>query len=205
MKSLAMLVLVAAPAGADDEVWQDPQLRSGVGISTVLGLGVTGFTDAAMRDAASDVGGLWNLRVTFGSHTPLGVELGYLGTSASIERMDATQDATLLGTALELSVRYNFCHHARWNPYASVGLGFQRHDIVDGDVTLATAGMNDADTSLVFPLAAGLTMRDTSGFVIDVRGVFRPHVDQNLVFATERGTYASLQSWEASVAFGYEL
>src|SRR5438093_13073781 len=64
--------------------WTDPAVESGIGVGINVGGGITGFTNRTVRDSTSPVGGLWDLRATFGSHVPLALEVGYLGTATRI-------------------------------------------------------------------------------------------------------------------------
>jgi hypothetical protein len=54
-------------------------------------------------------------------------------------------------------------------------------------------------------MGAGLSLRDVSGFTGDLRGTFRATTDSTLVLDGATNTYASLYSWEASAAVGYEF
>src|SRR5690349_12247380 len=70
----------------DDEdiysyAWSDERLISRIGIAVSLDGGVGGFTDGDVSDTLLNRGqGVWGLRMTLGSHTPLGLDLGYVGT-----------------------------------------------------------------------------------------------------------------------------
>lgn len=191
--------------------WSDPLLSSGIGVSVLLGGGVTGFTDKEARDRTSSVGGLWDLRVTIGSHIPLGLDVSYVGTATSIDNSALLpgQSATLIGTAFEGAVRYNILPHYTWNPYIFVGIGWQHYDVTDTHATLALNGMNDSDDLLEFPMGAGLSYR-MGGFVADIRGVFRATTYDNLILKDPAlypasKDYAPMHSWEASAAVGYEF
>lgn len=203
-------VAEAAPPDMYSYAWSEPGLQSGIGVSTILGGGVSGFTDSTMRDTTSDLGGLWDLRVTIGSHVPLALDLSYVGTATSIDGLPGTGDSTLIGTALEGAVRFNILPHYAWCPYVFAGAGWQRYDVTgDNDnVSLAFNGMNDHDNLLEFPLGAGVAFRDR-GFVFDLRGTFRATTDEDMVLETApspTGTdFASMHTWEASAALGYEF
>lgn len=187
--------------------WHDNRMQSDFGVSTILGGGVTGFTDRTMRDTmSSSVGGLWDLRVTLGSHTPLGIDVSYVGTAANINALIGSQSGTLIGTAVEGAVRYNVLPHHAWDPYAFVGIGWQRYDITGGTFNLSDTGMNSSDNAITFPLGAGIAYRTRTGLVLDLRGTFRPTTDSNLVLETAGSTnYAPMHTWEASAALGYEF
>lgn len=195
--------------GMDSYAWHDSRLSSGYGISAIIGGGVTGFTDKTMRDAVtSSVGGLWDLRVTLGSHTPLALDVSYLGTAADIKALIGSQSGTLLGTTVEGAIRYNVLPHYDWTPYAFAGMGWQRYDVTGGTFRLSDTGINSSDNSIVFPLGAGIAYRDRSGLVVDVRGTFRANTNEGLVLRTigTSGTeYAPMHTWEASAGVGYEF
>lgn len=187
--------------------WHDNRLSTDVGISATLGGGVTGFTDQTMRDSVtSSVGGLWGVRATLGSHTPIGLDVAYVGTAAKINALIGTQRGTLVGTTAEAAIRYNILPHYAWNPYAFAGVGWQRYDVTGGTFNLSDTGMNSSDNSLVFPMGLGLAFRDRSGLVVDVHGTFRANTNQGLVLEKADSTnYAPMHTWEASAAIGYEF
>jgi hypothetical protein len=189
--------------------WHDNRLSSGVGISAILGAGVVGFTDRTMRSTTADVGGLWDLRVTLGSHLPLALDVSYLGSATNINGLPTGQSGTLIGTTAEAALRYNILPHYTWNPYVFAGAGWQRYDVTNAQVSLADSGINNHDNLLEFPMGAGVAYR-TGGFVADVRGTFRATTDQNLVLTTPAlsptsNDFAAMHTWEASAALGYEF
>ena len=191
--------------------WYEPSLPSTIGISTILGGGVTGFTDKTMRSTTSDLGGLWDLRVTLGSHLPLALDIGYVGSATNINGLPAGNKGTLIGTTVEGAIRWNVLPHFAWTPYVFAGMGWQRYDVTQTSVSLSDSGMNSQDNLLEFPMGAGIAWR-TNGFVADVRGTFRATTDQNLVLTNgattltpTSGDFAKMHSWEASAALGYEF
>jgi hypothetical protein len=186
--------------------WYEPGLDSGIGIGVILGGGLTGFTDEGIRDVVrNDVGGLWDVRVSIGTHIPLGVDLSYVGTASELETIDNISSGTLIGTALEAAARFNILPHYMWNPYVFGGIGWQHYDVTDTDFEPEDIGMRENDDMLMFPLGAGMSFRDPSGFVADVRGTFRLTDDSSLFIDEEPGNEADLHTWEASAAIGYEF
>lgn len=201
---------VAEPPGMYSYAWRDSRLASQFGITTILGGGVTGFTDETMRDSvSSSVGGLWNLRVTLGSHVPLALEVGYIGSTASIDALIGSQSGRLLGTTAEGALRFNVLPHNDWTPYALAGVGWQRYDVTGGKFNLSDTGIQEGDNSIEFPMGAGFSYRAPGGLVVDVRGVFRVNTDANVVLEgpdiedLDLVNYAPMHSWEASAALGY--
>jgi hypothetical protein len=216
MKTRTMLLAVAAlsapgsaladDTGLFDYSWSDRAMTSEVGISAMIGGGASGFTDQAMRDTVDSACGLWDLRLTLGSHTPLGFEAGYVGTAASINALIGSQSGTLIGTTVEGALRYNVLPHYAINPYAFAGVGWQRYDVTGGAFTTSDSGMADSDNSVVYPLGAGVAYRHSSGFVADLRGTFRVNSDAGLVLSSPGSTeFVPLHTWEASAGFGYEF
>lgn len=191
--------------------WRDDALQSGIGVSTILGGGVAGFTDDTMRDTTSDVGGLWGLRVTIGSHIPLGLDLSYAGTATNINGLPGGQSGTLIGTNVEGALRFNMLPHSPLTPYIFGGVGWQRYDVTETSVSLSDSGMNDHDNLLQFPVGGGFSYR-MNGFVGELRGTFRAATEQNLVLRTSTlpgsptsEDFAPMHTWEASAAVGYEF
>jgi hypothetical protein len=188
--------------------WNEPMLSSGIGISAILGGGVAGFTDKQMRSTTSDLGGLWDLRIAIGSHVPLALELGYVGTATNITGLPAGNKGTLIGTTAEAALRWNVLPHFAWTPYLFGGAGWQRYDVTQTHVSLSDSGMNDHDNLLVFPMGAGIAWR-TNGFVADLRGTFRAATDEDLVLKNSvlstSSDFVPMHTWEASAALGYEF
>lgn len=202
---LAPRIAAAEEPGIYSYAWSEDRLQSGIGVSTILGGGLTGFTDQNMRDnMSSNVNGLWDLRVTIGSHIPIGVDVSYVGTAGEINSLIGTKKTTLVGTTAEAALRWNVLPHADWNPYAFAGIGWQRYDVTGSGFSLSDTGIANKDNSVVFPMGAGLAYRDRSGFVADLRGTFRANTDSKLVL-DEKGDAIPLHTWEASAALGYEF
>ena len=190
--------------------WSEPMLQSGIGVSTILGGGVTGFTDSTMRSTTSDIGGLWDLRVTIGSHLPLALDISYLGSATNINGLPSGDKGTLIGTTVEGALRYNLMPHFVWTPYVFAGAGWQRYDVTQASVNLSDSGMNSQDNLLEFPLGAGIAYR-MGGFVADLRGTFRATTEADLVLRNPTtltptsNDFAPMHTWEASAALGYEF
>jgi len=187
--------------------WHESSLSTGIGVGVIAGVGLSGFTDSHVRDATSSVGGLWDLRMTVGSHVPIGVDVSYVGSSQTINSVVGSNNGTLIGTAVEGALRWNILPHSPVNPYLFGGIGWQRYDVSGASFTLSDAGVNDHDNLLDFPAGLGLSYRD-GGFVADVRGTYRWTTDNNLIIAhplTPNSGFAKMDSWEASAAAGFEF
>jgi len=187
--------------------WTDPSVQTGIGFGVNVGGGITGFTDRTIRSSTSPVGGLWDLRATLGSHVPLALELGYLGTATQIQSLFGNAKGTMIGTAFEGDVRLNLMPHEIVDPYVFIGVGWQRYNIDEKSFQLSDTGIANRDDLLEVPMGAGLSYR-LGGFVTDVRGTFRATQDANLVLESPRtgtGGFAPMHTWEASLSLGYEI
>jgi len=192
-------------------VWRDPRLATGIGIGIDVGGGVFGFTDATMRSVASPVGGMWNFRASLGTHVPLGVEIGYVGSASTINSQLGRAQATLVGTTVEAALRWNVLPQFPWTPYAFAGVGWQRYSLDDRAFQLSDTGIANQDDLVVLPLGLGIAYR-IGAFVTDVRGTFRVAEGSSLVLETPQsslqngfGGYAAMHQWDASVNVGYEF
>jgi hypothetical protein len=213
---LGALGVFARPAAADDDevynfAWSEPGLRTGIGVTVFLGGGIGGFTDSTMRDVTSNIQGLWDARVTIGSHIPIGLTISYVGTAQSLNSFDIGTSGHLIGTAVEGALQVNILPHYIVNPYIFGGLGWQRYDVTGATVTLADTGMNSSDNLLTVPMGGGFQIRQNR-FVFDTRGVFRAATNNNLVLerpfvvgVSTSNSFASMHTWEVSSALGFEF
>lgn len=185
--------------------YRDGRLMSGIGIGVSLGAGVAGFTDDDTRDAMDeDIAGLWTARLSIGTHIPLGLEISYVGTSVDLDQFRDAETPSLLGTGIEGAVRYNMLPQLTVNPYIFGGIGWQRYDIVDGDLSQAATGIRDEDDLMIFPVGAGLSIRSYEGIMFDIRGTIRIAEDSGLI-RDATGDNGHLHTWEASGNLGYEF
>ena len=170
------------------------------GLSLSVGGGVTGFTDSSMRDA-TEVGGLWDVRVGFMTNRAIGVEVAYQGGLQSIDALGLDTDAQLLSNELEALARVNFLT-GRWvvQPYAFAGAAWRRYGLTN--VETNTSDVNDEDDVFEIPLGIGLGFR-ASGFLVDLRGSFRPALDSDLVPNPDGDGSADMHAWSSTLRLGY--
>lgn len=186
--------------------WYDPRLSTGVGVGISVGGGVAGFRDSLMRDTmSSSVSGLWNARLTIGTHIPLGLDLSYVGTAQDVNTFSGANNGTLIGSAAEGMLRWNLLPHYVVNPYLFGGVGWQHYDVTNVKFATADTGMKTSDNVFEVPMGAGIALRDMSGFTFDLRGAFRWVDTTDLLIDPRTGDRANLDTWEASANLGYEF
>jgi hypothetical protein len=205
MRPLLLVTLTCAIAHADPpEASELGTYRpTSYGVGVIIGGGVTGFTDHLLRSATSNVGGLWNLRATFGTHVPLALEAAYVGSATGLDSLVGSEHTTLIGTTFETDVRLNLAPHMAWDPYVFAGVGWQRFTIDDRELAFSDTGIHSSDDLMELPFGGGLSFH-RGGLITDVRGTVRATSGADMV-VDRQGRAAPMNSWEASAALGYEF
>jgi hypothetical protein len=159
-----------------------------------------------MRDTvSSDVSGLWDFRASLGTHTPIGLDLTYLGTAANVNTLTGSSNGTLLGTTAEAAIRFNIAPHELINPYIFAGAGWTHYNVRNMAFAQSDTGLKQSDDIAEFPMGAGVSYRAPMGLTVDVRGTFRAAMSSSLLLDPVTANYADLHTWEASAALGYEF
>ncbi len=204
--SAAADVIVYDHPSATSYSWTEGYLPSGIGVGLILGGGIAGFTDSTVRSSlSSSLSGLWDARVAIGTHIPLGIELAYIGTGADMASLNGVGNGTLVGSTAEGTLRYNILPHFELDPYVFAGVGWQRYDTTGTTFSTADTGIRSSDSFAEFPMGAGVSYRDPTGWLVDLRGTYRAAASSNLFLDQNTGGYAGLSWWEASGALGYEF
>jgi hypothetical protein len=184
--------------------WNENRLATGIGVGLTLGGGISGFTDQTMRDNMSNtVNGLWDARLTIGTHTPLGIDIGYVGTAGTLQLPSGGTNGNLIGSAVEGDLRWNIFPHFAWDPYAFAGVGWQNYEV--SGQAVAMPGLASSSNNIDFPMGVGMAFRDPSGWLVDVRGTFRAEPGSDLFYQANQGVHASTNQWAANAALGYEF
>lgn len=187
------------PRGVCDAQAED--LLTENGLSLTVGGGGSGFVDDTMRETAN-VGGTWDVRAAFGTHSPIAIEAGYLGSAQTLDTFGLDEDAILLGTAVEGVARVNLLPDATVNPYFFGGAAWRRYDLTNTDTN--TSDVTETDNLLEIPVGVGVGYR-ISGFVADLRGEFRIADQEDLLRRDIGSERAVLHTWSASAKLGYEF
>jgi hypothetical protein len=181
-------------------------------MSISVGAGVQDFTSERMQDT-TDMGGLWDLRLAFGTTSPVGLEVAYIGSATPINTVfGPDQDATLIGTGAEGLARLNVIPLGVVTPYVFGGLAWQRYDVVNADFRTADTGIEDEDTLFEVPVGAGLAFRP-AGFLADARFTYRAAMGEDLVIEDDRNPIdindddnkAGMDTWQVSARVGVEF
>jgi len=173
------------------------------GISVAAGGGVAGFTSDEMRDATND-GGMWDVRVTLGSRSPLAFEGSYIGSVQEISALGLDNDALLMGNGAQGALRFNFTQDYAVQPFVYGGVAWMRYDLTNEDFN--TSDISSSDDVLEIPVGAGIGLR-SSGFLVDVRGEFRGATEEDLMptFETGEGEDAAMHRYAVKATLGYDF
>jgi len=125
------------------------------------------------------VGAGWDVRLTYGTRSIVGVEAAYVGSAQTLNDFSMPSGAYLLSNGAEAALRLNLpVHGVGWSlvPFVLAGVGWSHYQANDlGDNTL----LNGSDNVLTIPVGAGLS-GSYRGFLMDVRFTYRPTVDDEL-------------------------
>jgi hypothetical protein len=168
-------------------------IRTPGGMSVEGGGGVIGFTNSDLRDVTK-VGGGYNVRLTYGTRSPIAVEAAYIGSTQAIDALGLDHNALLMSNGAEGLLRANLSTGA-WQPFVAAGVAW-RHYNIRSDVN--TSNVKDNDNVVEIPAALGLGWRNR-GFLLDARAGYRQSFSNELL-----GT-ANLSSWNGNINLGVEF
>jgi hypothetical protein len=173
---------------------------SQIGIEALVGGGAVGFIDSAARNTVN-TGGSWDARLTFGSRLPIAVEGAYVGSAQTIDALGLSSNSRLIGNGVEGDLRLNFTNYMV-QPYIFGGAGWTHYQITNSATN--TSSVLSSDDVGTVPLGAGISIRPTKGFLVDVRGTYRAVFDDSM-FDRITNTNNSMQNWSALGRLGFEF
>ena len=168
------------------------------GIEVALGGGVEGFASQTLRDA-TNVGGMWDVRVAVGTRSPLAFEAAYIGSAQSIDALGLDTSAILVGNGVEGKVRVNLLD-TEIQPFAFAGVGWRRYSLTNESFN--TSAVSSSDDVLELPFGAGVAYK-IAGFTLDARGEFRLATEEDLMPSRTSGAAADMHRWSANANIGY--
>jgi hypothetical protein len=180
------------------EVRKGPRPPSGYGAAVQLGGGVMDFAGTAARGNIN-MGGSWDLRLTWGTRSVVGFEAAYVGTANKIKAEGLDPNADLIGNGAEGVLRINApieYHGSLFEPFGFGGVGWTRFDVVNDNVNVSN--VREKDHVLTVPFGGGLAM-SYRGFFADARFTYRLAYNEDLIGRT------SLDNWIASANLGSEF
>jgi hypothetical protein len=176
------------------------------GIAIAAGGGASGFTSESLR-GTTNPGGDWDVRLTFGTRSPLAFEASYIGSAQSIDALGLDSDAVLVGNGVQGALRLNTTIDLPVQPFIYGGVAWRRYDLTNTSAN--TSDISDSDDVLEVPLGVGIAGK-FQGLIVDARGEFRPAWFQDLVPEIINDTglsdgYGSMHRWGVNASVGYEF
>lgn len=173
-----------------------PDYSTEMGISVLVGGGPTGFMEIDSRQL-TDVGGGWDARLTLGTRSVLGIELGYIGAAQNITAAGLDADAYLLKNGAEAAAHLSILN-GPVQPYLLAGVGWTNYRLTNDSFN--NTPIPNADNMAHFPLGVGVGVH-LRGLVLDGRGVIRPVAGDNLLDSSG----GKLHTWEGKLMAGWEF
>jgi hypothetical protein len=195
--AIALVVGLGAAARADEK----PQLLSPFGESIQVGGGVTNFLADATRDA-TNVGGYWDLRATFGTRSFIGGEAAYVGAAQGVRALGLDNGAYLAQNGVEGALRLNMPIEKGaflLEPFVLGGIGWAHYGIQSANFN--NSSMKDTAEVLTVPVGGGFAF-GYEHLILDGRFTYRPAFNDDLM--TAGNSSAGLQNWTAGMTIGYE-
>jgi hypothetical protein len=174
------------------------RLPSGSGTEVALGGGVMNFMGSTAQNA-TEMGGSWNLRLTFGTRSVLGLEAAYIGSAHRLNVAGLDPDAALVGNGVEGALRLNIplvTRDGMVEPFALGGIGWSQFDVVNDDFN--SSFVRERDRLMTVPLGAGLAM-SYRGLMIDGRFTYR------MAYRDDLFGGADMRNWIVSANLGSEF
>ena len=198
---VAFSLVVGASATARADEPESLKLLSPFGESIQVGGGVTNFLADATRDA-TNVGGYWDLRATFGTRSFIGGEAAYVGAAQNVRALGLDSGAYLAQNGIEGALRLNYPIEKGaflMEPFVLGGVGWAHYGIQSANFN--NSSMKDTADVLTVPVGGGFAF-GYHHLILDGRFTYRPAFNDDLM--TAGNSAAGLQNWSTGMTIGYE-
>jgi len=171
---------------------------SGSGAEVAVGGGVMDFSKSTAR-GLTNVGGSWNVRLTAGTRSIVGIEGAYIGSAQSASAPGLDTSAAIIGNGAEGALRLNIplaMGDGMIEPFGLAGLGWNHFNVVNDDFN--TSVIRDSDNVMTVPVGGGLAFA-WRGLMVDARYTYRFAFDDDLFGG------ADMSNWIVSANIGAEF
>lgn len=165
-------------------------------MALTVGGGVDDFANSALRNA-TDIGGSWNLRLTFGQHYWISGEALYIGSAQQMAGLNQ-RNIDVVGNGAQADLRINGTISFPVQPFVYSGVAYRHYSLTNTTSQFSDVGVGDANNVFEVPLGAGIAAY-FGNLMIDVRGEYRWGFGGN---NTVNGT---LDRWGTTGNFGFEF
>jgi hypothetical protein len=164
-------------------------------ISLVTGAGPTNYFGGSLPATHTDVGALWDARATFGAHSIIALEAGYVG---SINNVDTNSGGHGHISSQGFDTDFRLQLPTVVQPYIFAGLGYN-HMAVDRQGNLGTQFTQQDDNQVTIPAGGGVTGYVGNHITLDLRGSYRLLPDNNITIMST----SAIHQWYAQARVGY--
>lgn len=166
-------------------------------ISATTGVGPGNYFGTALNSTV-DVGAAWDARLTFGTHSAIALEAGYVGSSNNIDMQNGTQHGRLASHGVDTDFRLQIPTVVE--PYIFGGVGYNHMEVIQTSSVSLAGPLQNTDDQVTVPAGAGLSGYIGKHTTLDVRGTYRFIPDNGL---TEMSPTRNLHQWVAQAHVGY--
>jgi hypothetical protein len=165
-------------------------------VSLVTGAGPTNYFGTGFSASKTDVGALWDARATFGAHSILAMEAGYVGSLNSID--SSVGHGSISSNGLDTDLRLQLPWKVQ--PYVFGGIGYNHMSLnnFNGSTEITGQFLKNESDQFTVPAGGGL-----SGYVghltLDLRGTYRYTPDNDITIMNNH----ALHQWYAQARVGY--
>ncbi len=173
------MVPISPPTSS--EAGPPPASRPHLGFALQIGGSFQEFTNQSLRDSTG-TGGSWDVRLVGGTHSILGFEVAYIGSSREITPLGRSSSSNLFSTGGEAALRLNapiVRGQVLLEPFGFVGVGWEHYAILNYGAAFS-ADYTSTDNVFTIPVGGGLAFVDRA-LLLDVRASYTPTYDNNMV------------------------
>jgi len=179
-----------APAAHHNRIFAPQEIAASTGV------GPSNYFGTALNSTI-DVGAAWDARLTFGSHSVIALEAGYIGASNNIDMQNGTQHGRLASHGVDGDLRLQLPFTVQ--PYIFGGVGYNHMETVQNGQTSFAGPLNQTDDQVTVPAGAGLSGYVGKHVSLDARGTYRFIPDNDITIMSTR----NLHQWMAQANVGY--
>ena len=165
-----------------------------IGAST--GVGPSNYFGTALNSTI-DVGAAWNARLTFGTHSIIALEAGYIGAMNNIDMQNGAGHGRLASHGVDGDLRLQLPMVVQ--PYVFGCVGYNHMETVQNGQTSFAGPFNQTDDQVTVPAGAGLSGYVGKHVSLDARGTYRFIPDNGITVMSNR----NLHQWIAQANIGY--
>ena len=197
-------------ASTRDTTYERTSERERLGIGIAAGAGAGGFTGTDLR-GTSNVGGDWDVRLTFGTRSPLAFEASYIGSAQSLSALGLEDSAMLVSNGAQGALRLNVMAGLPVTPFLFGGAAWRRYDVTNSATNISD--VSETDDVLELPVGAGLAGM-FKGLMVDLRGELRYTTNADLVrtgnldqpvIGVSDNEFGTMHRWGLNANVGYEF